>query len=720
MQVSVEAGVYKMTLIDSMDFGSKSAEGPSWDKFGQFIQWWSRQNPFPPEKYGNDSLPSLMPENDTLIITTVGGRGSNSSLYKQAEREAECGCNETFSSDMTHTGSQCTPALAFVGKVTVELSHFASSRKMLTVSATRQNVDVSANYARGLGRESTVYRVIPRVSQDAVALIRYVKSQGWTDCSFIVNYAHESAMFFLEAGRREAASLDIQIVASGGYTSDPNFNAGTLDGGDYILNQIKRTGKHVIILFNQHYLPIEILRKADQLGMIGNGYVWLGSFDPAAFGPRLLMEAKEDPSIKHLVDGMIAVTTFSPRSGPMEPCKTIGERIESNAMINMPEGSKKNDTLMFAKLMQMYGGYFCAYALMEVSKNASGVSPDKEEYFSIDHLNLSLIIKISCQSDNYMDNFLALEALYSTALAIGRMAAKVNECRKSRSSQQLCRMLETLEGQREVVIQEYENNSFNLFLSNSTPNIYREPDMYPWLYNIRAKYADEATGDKLGQRRMPWRPVGTLSKSGMFIPIPNEITYFHGDSILVPPNDAGLPMEERNYIPKNFSILGVVLFLVVLLLACGMICWICAVRDRVMVKASQPLLMIQIAIGCCVSSSGMVAQGMDDRFLSPRVLGVLCNWRIWVYGIGFAITHTALLMKLWVVKVTILDFNKDKEYKTVRYPRMISKILGCTIWSRASNKCTKVWYLPKIVGVGVEAFFLSVWNAVDGFKRIPN
>mmetsp|Transcript_24475 Transcript_24475/g.45248 ORF Transcript_24475/g.45248 Transcript_24475/m.45248 type:complete len:121 (+) Transcript_24475:835-1197(+) len=82
-------------------------------------------------------------------------------------------------------------------------------------------------------------------------------------------------------------------------------------------------------------------------------------------------------------------------------------------------------------------------------------------------------------------------------------------------------------------------------------------------------------------------------------------------------------------------------------LAAGFAFWTFKNRKERLVRASQPLFLLLICLGCFVMSSAILPFSIDDSIASQRGCDVACMAWPWLFSSGFAVAFSALCSKLW-------------------------------------------------------------------------
>lgn len=116
-----------------------------------------------------------------------------------------------------------------------------------------------------------------------------------------------------------------------------------------------------------------------------------------------------------------------------------------------------------------------------------------------------------------------------------------------------------------------------------------------------------------------------------------------------------VPSENKQHLPGWARILGSVLVCISWTMAGCAVAWAVIFRDTSVVAYAQPLFLVLIAVGCMVSTAAILTLMVDDGHeVVYDVLpsAVSCQMDVWLYGLGFALTFSALFAKVWRVKVS--------------------------------------------------------------------
>uniref|UniRef100_A0A7S4R276 G-protein coupled receptors family 3 profile domain-containing protein n=1 Tax=Ditylum brightwellii TaxID=49249 RepID=A0A7S4R276_9STRA len=124
-----------------------------------------------------------------------------------------------------------------------------------------------------------------------------------------------------------------------------------------------------------------------------------------------------------------------------------------------------------------------------------------------------------------------------------------------------------------------------------------------------------------------------------------------------------IPREDMNFI--NTPLLGMGYFLVtaVLIFAAATLIWVYYYRKNMLVRASQPMFLTLIVFGSIISSLSIIPLGLETEYRDSnniKKVDAACMAVPWLWGIGFAVTFSALFAKVMRVKLLYKAASKMK------------------------------------------------------------
>ncbi|KAI3358377.1 hypothetical protein L3Q82_014691 [Scortum barcoo] len=160
-----------------------------------------------------------------------------------------------------------------------------------------------------------------------------------------------------------------------------------------------------------------------------------------------------------------------------------------------------------------------------------------------------------------------------------------------------------------------------------------------------------------------------------------------------PPADQTMVIEEFRYLSqKLFVSVSVFAGLGILL---GIICLTFNIYNSNVryIQNSQPFLNNMTAVGCMMALAAVFPLGIDGLHVHKRQFPVVCQFRLWLLGLGFSLAYGSMFTKIWWVHTV---FTKKDEKKDKR-------------------KHLEPWKLYATVGVllCIDILSLMIWQIVD-------
>ncbi|KAG8004966.1 Gamma-aminobutyric acid type B receptor subunit 1, partial [Nibea albiflora] len=160
-----------------------------------------------------------------------------------------------------------------------------------------------------------------------------------------------------------------------------------------------------------------------------------------------------------------------------------------------------------------------------------------------------------------------------------------------------------------------------------------------------------------------------------------------------PPADQTVVIEEFRYLSqKLFVSVSVFAGLGILL---GIVCLTFNIYNSNVryIQNSQPYLNNMTAVGCMMALAAVFPLGIDGLHVHRRQFPVVCQFRLWLLGLGFSLAYGSMFTKIWWVHTV---FTKKDEKKDKR-------------------KHLEPWKLYATVGVllGIDVLSLMIWQIVD-------
>ncbi|XP_035536918.1 gamma-aminobutyric acid type B receptor subunit 1-like [Morone saxatilis] len=111
------------------------------------------------------------------------------------------------------------------------------------------------------------------------------------------------------------------------------------------------------------------------------------------------------------------------------------------------------------------------------------------------------------------------------------------------------------------------------------------------------------------------------------------------------------------------------------------------------IQNSQPYLNNMTAVGCMMALAAVFPLGIDGLHVHRRQFPVVCQFRLWLLGLGFSLAYGSMFTKIWWVH-TVFTKKDDKKDK---------------------RKHLEPWKLYATVGVllSIDILSLMIWQIVD-------
>ncbi|XP_008279515.1 gamma-aminobutyric acid type B receptor subunit 1 [Stegastes partitus] len=200
--------------------------------------------------------------------------------------------------------------------------------------------------------------------------------------------------------------------------------------------------------------------------------------------------------------------------------------------------------------------------------------------------------------------------------------------------------------------------------------------------------------------RMAWTLIeqlqgGSYKKIGYYDSTKGNLSWYGNDKWIGPgpPADQTVVIEEFRYLSqKLFVTVSVFAGLGILL---GIVCLTFNIYNRNVryIQNSQPYLNNMTAVGCMMALAAVFPLGIDGLHVHRRQFPVVCQFRLWLLGLGFSIAYGSMFTKIWWVHTV---FTKKDEKKDKR-------------------KHLDPWKLYATVGVllCIDILSLIIWQIVD-------
>ncbi|XP_036809467.1 gamma-aminobutyric acid type B receptor subunit 1-like [Oncorhynchus mykiss] len=200
--------------------------------------------------------------------------------------------------------------------------------------------------------------------------------------------------------------------------------------------------------------------------------------------------------------------------------------------------------------------------------------------------------------------------------------------------------------------------------------------------------------------RMAWTLIeqlqgGSYKKIGYFDSTKGNLSWYGNDKWIGPgpPADQTVVIEVFRFLSqKLFVSVSVFAGLGILL---GIVCLTFNIYNSNVryIQNSQPYLNNMTAVGCMMALAAVFPLGLDGHHIHRKQFPVVCQFRLWLLGLGFSLAYGSMFTKIWWVH-TVFTKKDDKKEK---------------------RKHLEPWKLYATVGVllVIDVLSLMIWQIVD-------
>uniref|UniRef100_A0A8C7S648 Gamma-aminobutyric acid (GABA) B receptor, 1a n=1 Tax=Oncorhynchus mykiss TaxID=8022 RepID=A0A8C7S648_ONCMY len=209
----------------------------------------------------------------------------------------------------------------------------------------------------------------------------------------------------------------------------------------------------------------------------------------------------------------------------------------------------------------------------------------------------------------------------------------------------------------------------------------------------------DAQGSRMAMTLIEQLQGGSYKKIGYYDSSQKNLSWFGNDVWIGagPPADSTIVIEEFRYLSqKLFAAVSVFAGLGILL---GIVCLTFNIYNSNVryIQNSQPYLNNMTAVGCMMALAAVFPLGIDGHHIHRSQFPVVCQFRLWLLGLGFSLAYGSMFTKIWWVHNL---FTKKEEKKEKR---------------KGSSRHLEPWKLYATVGVllAIDILSLMIWQIVD-------
>uniref|UniRef100_A0A3Q1IK61 Gamma-aminobutyric acid (GABA) B receptor, 1b n=1 Tax=Anabas testudineus TaxID=64144 RepID=A0A3Q1IK61_ANATE len=203
--------------------------------------------------------------------------------------------------------------------------------------------------------------------------------------------------------------------------------------------------------------------------------------------------------------------------------------------------------------------------------------------------------------------------------------------------------------------------------------------------------------------RMAWTLIeqlqgGSYKKIGYYDSTKGNLSWYGNDKWIGsgPPADQTVVIEEFRYLSqKLFVSVSVFAGLGILL---GIVCLTFNIYNSNVryIQNSQPYLNNMTAVGCMMALAAVFPLGIDGLHVHRRQFPVICQFRLWLLGLGFSLAYGSMFTKIWWVHTVFTKKDEKKDKRKV-------------------NQHLEPWklYATVCVLLGIDILSLMIWQIVD-------
>ncbi|KAL6109689.1 gabbr1 [Pungitius sinensis] len=236
---------------------------------------------------------------------------------------------------------------------------------------------------------------------------------------------------------------------------------------------------------------------------------------------------------------------------------------------------------------------------------------------------------------------------------------------------------------------------FNYNNHDITSEIYRALNTSSF-EGVSGQVVFDAQGSRMAMTLIEQLQGGSYKKIGYYDSSQKNLSWFGNDVWIGagPPADRTVVIEVYRFLSqKLFAAVSVFAGLGILF---GIVCLTFNIYNGNVryIQNSQPYLNNMTAVGCMMALAAVFPLGIDGHHVHRSQFPVVCQFRLWLLGLGFSLAYGSMFTKIWWVHTLFTKKDEKKEKK---------------------KQHLEPWKLYATVGVLLAIDFLSlmIWQIVD-------
>ena len=176
-------------------------------------------------------------------------------------------------------------------------------------------------------------------------------------------------------------------------------------------------------------------------------------------------------------------------------------------------------------------------------------------------------------------------------------------------------------------------------------------------------------------RAPPPRPVS--HQRVLTLPSRSLASRRYGDGTTTPPVDRAVPFEEKNLVGAGLTTVGTLLVFGNYAIAAIFAFLTMKYQTHKVIRASQPMFLMLILVGCCVSTTAILFFGQDDGGDYANDGDINCMLQPIFYSLGFTFSFAALFAK--ITRISKIFGNKRLQKITITWVDMMKPIVALLV-----------------------------------------